>query len=152
MVPGVIVKLSEMPLTANGKINRSALPDADGLRIQLSGVYVAPQNEAEMVIASLWQDALHLDKVGIHDNFFDLGGHSLLMLDIHAALQQRFKSELVLLEMFKYPTVASLAQYLSEGQSQSPTFEKVNERAEKQREVMSRQRRQNGRRRSGVNE
>jgi amino acid adenylation domain-containing protein len=152
MVPSVIVKLREMPLTANGKIDRSALPDANGLRAQLGEAYVAPRNEAEKLIANLWQNALRLDKVGIHDNFFDLGGHSLLMLDIHAVLQKQLKPELVLLEMFKYPTVASLAQYLSEGQSQSPTFEKVNERAEKQREVMNRQRRLNGRRRSEVNE
>ncbi len=153
MVPAAVVVLREMPLTDNGKVDRKALPDGDGLRSQLSGVYVAPQNEVEAGIAALWQDALHLDKVGIHDNFFDLGGHSLLMLDIHTALREKFRADLSLLEMFQYPTVAALAEHLTrpEEPSQEDAFEKINERAEKQREAVNRQRRLNNRRR-GFNE
>ena len=66
------------------------------------------------MIADIWQEILQLDKVGIHDNFFDLGGHSLLVVQIHRKLQETFQLKLPLFEMFKYPTVYALAQYLTQ--------------------------------------
>jgi acyl carrier protein len=151
MVPSEVVVLEEMPLTANGKIARNALPALTGSRSVLEGAYVAPQNETEQVIANLWKEVLHLDKVGRCDNFFDLGGHSLLMLELHTKLQETFKTDLALVEMFKYPTIASLAEYLGQNRKSAPDYERINKRAARQNAALSRRRRRNDWRES-VNE
>src|SRR5262249_55024487 len=126
MTPWEVVVLEEMPLTANGKIDRKALPDLTASRSVLEGAYVAPQNDMEQSIANLWREALHLEKVGRSDNFFDLGGHSLLMMELHTKLQEIFKTDLALVEMFKYPTIASLAQYLGRTHQSGPDHERIN--------------------------
>jgi acyl carrier protein len=116
MVPSSIMVLPSWPLTANGKLDRKALPDS-GMADRTSA-FVAPQNEMEKSIATLWQDLLHVEKVGIFDNFFDLGGHSLLAVRVHAALRESTGQSLLLTDLFKYPTVAALAKRLTEGADQ----------------------------------
>jgi amino acid adenylation domain-containing protein len=116
MVPSSIMVLPSWPLTANGKLDRKALPDS-GMADRASA-FVAPQNEMEKSIATLWQDLLHMEKVGIFDNFFDLGGHSLLAVRVHAALRESTGQPLLLTDLFKYPTVAALAKRLTEGADQ----------------------------------
>lgn len=113
MLPSAFVTLDTLPLTPNGKVNRHALPAPDGLRPSLAATYEAPRSEMERAIATIWQEVLHLKKVGVNDNFFDLGGHSLLMVKIHSQLSERFKTDLSLLDLFRYPTISSLAEYLS---------------------------------------
>ena len=144
MVPSEIVVLGEMPLTANGKIDRRALLSLERPRAVLAEAYVAPQNEMEQAIANLWRETLRLEKVGRVDNFFDLGGHSLLMLELHTKLQETFDADLALVEMFKYPTVASLAQYLGQTRQSAPDYEQINERAARQNAAHRRQRQRNG--------
>jgi acyl-coenzyme A synthetase/AMP-(fatty) acid ligase/acyl carrier protein len=114
MLPTAFVTLDELPLTPNGKVDRCALPAPEGLRPQLAAAYVAPQTETESVISAIWQDVLQIEKVGIHDNFFDLGGHSLLMVRVNRRLREEFDREVSMIDLFRYPTVSALAEFLSQ--------------------------------------
>jgi len=149
MTPSEVMILEEMPLTANGKIARNALPALTGLRSALEGAYIAPQNGIERVMANLWQEVLRMDKVGRSDNFFDLGGNSLLMLELHAKLQETLKTDLALVEMFKYPTVASLAEYLGQNSGSGHDRERINKRAAMRNAALGRQKQRHNRRAGG---
>jgi amino acid adenylation domain-containing protein len=116
MVPSAIVLLDAFPLTPNGKIDRRALPAPEGVRLETGAAYVPPRNEIERIVSEVWKETLRLETVGIRDNFFDLGGHSLLMVQVHSKLRNHFKRDLSMIEMFRYSTIESLAQYLSEGE------------------------------------
>ncbi len=113
MVPGAFVQLEEMPLTPNGKVDRRALPDPD-TRGTPEEIYVAPQSELEQTLAAIWQEVLGLERVGLHDNFFDLGGHSLLLVQVRSRLRERTEREVSVLDLFKYPTISLLAKHLGE--------------------------------------
>ncbi|ASC71044.1 peptide synthetase [Halomicronema hongdechloris C2206] len=139
MVPSVFIKLKALPLTTNGKIDRQALPVPDSTRPELEAAYVAPHSEIEQAIAKVWQEVLHLEKVGINDNFFDLGGHSLLMAQVNHKLQELFNQDLSVVELFQNPTINSLAQYLSRESKQQPSFQSMRDRAQKQIEAINRQ-------------
>ena len=112
MIPSTFVVLAEMPLTPNGKIDRRALPVPEG-RSDLEEAYVMPQTETERVIAAVWQKALKLEKVGINDNFFSIGGHSLLLVNVQIKLNEILSKEISVIELFKYSTIKELAQYLT---------------------------------------
>jgi amino acid adenylation domain-containing protein len=124
MIPSVFVLLEALPLTPNGKVDRQALRSPEPLRPELDVAYVMPQTEAERVIADVWQKALNIEKIGIHDNFFELGGHSLLLVQVNSQLRELFKTELSIIEMFRYPTISSLAAYFSKASNkQASVFE-----------------------------
>ena len=115
MIPAAFVALESMPLTASGKVDRKALPTgpASGCpeqRPELQVAYVAPRNETESGLAEIWQEVLHVDRVGIHDNFFALGGHSLLATQVVSRIARRWHADLPLREMFQSPTIAELAE------------------------------------------
>lgn len=133
MIPSVFMPLKALPLTANGKVDRLSLPAPDSLRPELDATYVAPQTEVEHAIATIWQELLHLEKVGINDNFFELGGHSLLLVQVHSKLQAIFHNDISIIHLFEYPTVSSLANYLSQAKSQPNSFEESKKRAESRR-------------------
>lgn len=137
MVPSLFILMGSLPLTPNGKVDRKALPAPEGNRAALEAAYVAPQNEVEKKLSAIWQDVLHLEQVGAEDNFFDLGGHSLLMIELHAKITRAFDREMSMIKLFKYPTIKSLAQYLSEeGAEQTPaqlTPEEARRRKESKR-------------------
>jgi hypothetical protein len=113
MIPSAFVTLDALPLTSNGKVDRKALPEADDARPELEEVYVAPRSEIERSIAGVWQEVLRVEKVGVHDNFFNLGGHSLLIVQVNSRLRETLQSDVSIIEMFKYPTVSALAEHLS---------------------------------------
>jgi amino acid adenylation domain-containing protein len=113
MLPSAFVILENLPLTANGKVDRKSLSKLEIIRPNLEVAYVIPQTEAEQTIASIWQQALNIEKIGIHDNFFELGGHSLLMVKVHSQLREIFKTELSILDLFRYSTISSLAEYFN---------------------------------------
>lgn len=113
MLPSHFIALDEMPLTPNGKINRSALPAPDTTRPQLAAAFVPPRSEIETTIAIIWADILQLDQVGVHDTFFDLGGHSLNATQVISRLRDTFNVDLPLRQLFAAPTVAGLS-YLVE--------------------------------------
>ncbi|MUG92983.1 amino acid adenylation domain-containing protein [Scytonema sp. UIC 10036] len=143
MVPSAIVMLEVLPLTPNGKVDRRALPAPD-FDSSLSAAYVAPETELEQTIARVWQQVLHREKVGIHDNFFDNGGHSLLLAQVHSQLQQLLDKKVLMVELFQYPTINSLANYLTQSQPDNTTVEQSYQQVNKQKEAMHRhkQRRQ----------
>ena len=117
MIPGFFVILEQMPLTPNGKIDRKALPQPEGNRLENS--YVQPQTEIETKIATVWQEVLNLDKVGIHDNFFDLGGHSLLIAQVQSKLADILDQEISMLDIFTYPTIHAFAQHITRSPQES---------------------------------
>jgi acyl carrier protein len=100
-------------------------------------VFVAPRTPVEREIAMVWRDVLGVDQVGVHDNFFDLGGHSLLIVRAHGRLCDALKADLSVTDLFRYPTVSSLATFVDSGEG-SHALEPVDERAGKQRNTMNR--------------
>jgi acyl carrier protein len=132
--------IPELPLTPNGKVDRRALPEPDELRAEREEVYIAPRSEIERTIAAVWQEMLKVEKVGVHDNFFGLGGHSLLMVNVNSKLREALKSDLSMIAMFKFPTVSALAEHLSQKQIEPPTLQQNKALAENRIEAMNRQR------------
>jgi acyl carrier protein len=117
MLPQVFVPLDEFPHTPNGKIDRKALPapERSTAPAAAGAAYVAPAGELETQIATVWKDVLKLDQVGTGDNFFDLGGHSLLAVQAHRRLREALQRDLSVTDIFRFPTIQSLAAYLADG-------------------------------------
>ncbi|MEH2456005.1 non-ribosomal peptide synthetase [Nostoc sp.] len=118
MVPAAFIKLDALPLTPNGKVDYRALPEQ--AQLDLEENYMAPQSELEQIITNIWQELLHVEKVGIHHNFFDIGGHSLLMVQVHSKLQKVLNRDISMLNMFEFPTISKFAKYLSQEQDKQP--------------------------------
>ena len=138
MVPAWFVSMTQLPLTPNGKVDKRLLPDPPVLRPQLDAEYVAPGDELESLITSIWRDLLRVDRVGIHDRFFDLGGHSLLLAQAHHRLQDALKQEIPITDLLQYPTVHSLSTRLK--QHHLTDFTSIIERTEKQKRALTFQR------------
>ncbi|NEO70942.1 amino acid adenylation domain-containing protein, partial [Moorena sp. SIO3H5] len=111
MVPSGLMVLSQLPLTPNGKVDRKALPELD-VASSMSTEYVAPQTETQKVLAEIWAEVLGIEKVGIHDNFFDLGGHSLMATQVVSRVRDIFKVDVPLTKLFEIPTVDQLSVQL----------------------------------------
>jgi natural product biosynthesis luciferase-like monooxygenase protein len=114
MVPAAVVLLPAMPLTPNGKLDRKALPALAGEARASARPYTAARTDDERAIAEIWAAVLGVPRVGMDDNFFDLGGHSLLLAQVHAQLRARVRADLPLVKLIEHPTVGALARYLSE--------------------------------------
>lgn len=140
MAPAAFVTLQSMPLTPNGKVDRRALPAPEGLRPELETAYTAPRGDLERLIAQIWQEVLGVKQVGIYDNFFDLGGHSLAMARVHHELKEKLQRDFPIVKMLEHPTIAALAQHLNQGPAESASFRSSQDRAEKQKESRARQR------------
>jgi amino acid adenylation domain-containing protein len=143
MLPSVFMPLARLPLNRNGKLDRGALPEPREGHTD-AAPYEAPTTELEQRIAAIWQEALKVERVGLHGNFFDLGGHSLLMVQVHEKLSAAFGRRFSMVELFQHPTVASLAKYIA--QQSSPDAAKDDakqqardERARKQLQAMQQQ-------------
>ncbi|VVM96663.1 non-ribosomal peptide synthase/polyketide synthase [Pseudomonas fluorescens] len=115
MIPAHLLMLAQLPLTANGKLNRKALPSVDAF--VSSGDFVAPVGELEQQIAAIWQNVLELDQVGREDHFFELGGHSLLATQAVSRLRQLTTGTLSLRDLFNYPRLKDLATWMAREQS-----------------------------------
>jgi acyl carrier protein len=113
MVPAAFVQLEALPLLPNGKVDRRSLPAPEWDR-QAADVYAPPTNDLEKAIAKIWQSLLPVDQVGLDDSFFELGGHSLLIVQAHRQLSETIDRELSITDMFRYPTIRALSQYLSQ--------------------------------------
>jgi len=110
MVPQSVLLLPSMPMTPNGKLDRRALPDPQAIAVRPTAT--APQGELEQTIAAIWQDVLGLPQVGNTDNFFDLGGHSLLVVQVQRRLRDACGREVSITDMFRLPTIQALAGHL----------------------------------------
>ena len=112
MVPAAFVTLSALPLTANGKLDRRALP-APEQPAPCKEAFVAPRTPTEEQLAAIWSDLLSVDAPGVHDNFFDLGGHSLLATQLVSRIHVVFGLDLPLRNFFERPTIAGLADEIA---------------------------------------
>jgi acyl carrier protein len=144
MLPSFFVFLDALPLSPNGKIDRRALPPPDGQRPETEVVYVAPRSSVEQTIAAIWQEVLKVEQVGVHDNFFNLGGHSLLLAQVHAKLREQVDAQLTILDLFRHPTVGALAKHLHRATDERAANERATVvesfgRAETRREMLLRQ-------------
>jgi aryl carrier-like protein len=138
MVPASFVRIDRLPLNANGKVDRAALPSPrdEGAPAAGRAAWVAPLDEMEETIASLWREALRAEQVSVHDNFFALGGHSVTMVRVYNRLRQELGREFPLMAMFEHPTIASLARALSEGSVETETIERSSDRGDRRREAL----------------
>ncbi len=125
MIPSVWVQLQSMPVTPNGKADRKALPDVDAIAGG-TAAYAPPRNQTEEQFVAIWQQLLGKDQVGINDNFFEIGGHSLLGMRVISATRNKLNVELSVKDIFVYPTIAELAAQVSDQNKRSalPTIEK----------------------------
>ena len=148
MVPAAFVFLRKLPVTPNGKLDRQALPNTAGAEFESRETWSPPDNEAEQKIAHVWKGLLGVDRVGRDSNFFDLGGHSLLMIRARGQLQHVFAKEVPLIEMFRHPTVRLLARYLMDHDTEVTALTRSREEIQAHRESA---RRRLLRRKVGVN-
>ncbi|MBN4174790.1 Linear gramicidin synthase subunit D [Pseudomonas savastanoi pv. phaseolicola] len=117
MVPTHFIVLDKMPLTANGKLDRKALPAPDASRLQAA--YIAPQGELEQQLAAIWADVLKVEQVGRSDNFFELGGHSLLAVQMLVRVREQLQREVGLKDLFEQPVLADFCATLHEKNGES---------------------------------
>jgi len=110
MVPSAFVVLESLPVTANGKVDRLALPAPQPIKLEWAGGYVAPQTSIEEVLVKIWAEVLGIKRVGIRDNFFELGGHSLLATQLVSRVRDAFAVELPLRRVFEAPTIGELSK------------------------------------------
>ncbi|QDL10791.1 non-ribosomal peptide synthetase [Brasilonema octagenarum UFV-E1] len=110
MLPSAFVLLKELPLTPNGKVDRQALPAPEQVRSEFTGIFVAPRTPVEVMLAEIWAEVLKVERVSIYDNFFDLGGHSLLITQLLVKVQKIFQVDVSLRSLLERPTVAGIAE------------------------------------------
>jgi amino acid adenylation domain-containing protein len=138
MVPQHYMKLDAIPLSPNGKTDRKALPRPKFER-KTDVVYLAPRIQEEKIVVDIWKELLRIDKVGIDDSFFDLGGHSLLLIRMLGKLKSHFEKELSVVDFFRYPTINKLVEYLIKEDKEVPKFTRAENIASKQKEYIRRQ-------------
>ncbi|MFT5442172.1 MAG: natural product biosynthesis luciferase-like monooxygenase protein [Myxococcota bacterium] len=141
MVPSLYVELERFPMTPNGKIDRKAMPAPDQIRARVQAEYKAPGNELEQQITNVWKDVLYLENVGTNDNFFDLGGHSLLVVQAHRKLREACEHKISLTDLYRFPTIAGLANFLTSGGDGAVQAKQSQDRGAKRREAMGKRRR-----------
>ncbi|EGK86184.1 amino acid adenylation domain protein [Microcoleus vaginatus FGP-2] len=114
MVPGAFVLLEALPLTPNGKVDRRALPAPDQIRKEPEETFVAPRNELELQLTQIWEKVLGVHPISVKDNFFDLGGHSMLAARLFAQIEKKLGRNLPLANLFQAPTIEELARIFSQ--------------------------------------
>ena len=111
MVPSYYIPVERIPLTPNGKIDRKALPQPEGA-LYAAASYEAPGSHTEEILAGIWQEVLGVEKIGVHDNFFNLGGHSLKATVLASRIHKEMNVEIPLREIFQRATIRELAEYM----------------------------------------
>ena len=138
MIPASFVFLNALPVSPNGKLDRRALPEHEAAPDRASSAFPEPKSEIEQAIAATWQEVLQVDHVSRDDNFFDIGGHSLLMARVHSNLRDSLAADVSMIDMFRFPTISSLARHLSGKTAEHTFIQQVQDRARQQREAISR--------------
>ena len=136
MVPSNFILLDALPLLPNGKLNRRELLESVDTAKDQERVYVAPSTPTEELLAEIWSEVLKTDRIGIHDNFFDLGGHSFLAIKAHSRLSKTLGREIPLLKLFEYPTLQTLANFLDQTEEKTVPVAQTEDWAEKRRQAM----------------
>ncbi|WP_437282988.1 amino acid adenylation domain-containing protein [Sorangium sp. So ce375] len=138
-IPCRVARVERIPRAPDGRVEVEALEEgSEGPAVRPP--HVTPRDEAEQRVASVWRDVLQADRVGALDNFFDLGGHSLLVAQVQGRLEACFGRPVSAVEIFRYPTVRALAEHLSGAEGATPARGDVEERARKQRDANNRHR------------
>ncbi|GAB5405600.1 MAG: hypothetical protein Aurels2KO_38310 [Aureliella sp.] len=140
MLPNDLVTLDALPLTPNGKVDRKRLPEVTTTPEPIRSEFVAPESDLERTIAGVWQETLCVESVGLKDNFFDLGGHSLLIVQVHQKLKQQIETPLSLTDLYRFPTIRTLTDHLSSDSPDEAVIAGVS-RASRRRERLGLQRR-----------
>ena len=117
------MRLDAFPVTAGGKVDRRALPAPEGDALATRG-YEAPEGETEQALADIWAEVLRVERVGRDSGFFALGGHSLLLLRLQARIRERMGRQVSVVDLFRFPTVGTLAAHLSRHKEVEKTEEK----------------------------
>ncbi len=139
MIPAHFVSMKEFPLTPNLKTDRKMLPAPDQAALTSETVYIAPESDIEEKIAAIWREVLNVSSVGMNDNFFDLGGHSLLTVEAHRRLKQVIESDLTVTDLFRFTTIRSLVDHLSKQDDGGDSrLQKSLSRAEKRKQRLGR--------------
>lgn len=118
MIPSHFIEVAEIPLTLNGKLDSKTLT-ANGKRLGTGVEFVPPQKETEKIIANTWKEILKLDRVGINDNFFEMGGNSINIIQVNLRLKEELNLDIPIVSMFQYPTIGSLANHLAPGDKEN---------------------------------
>jgi hypothetical protein len=139
MIPSHYIVLDSFPLTPNKKVDRNALPAPMDIapKATASGDGGAAVNELEAKVLAIWQQALQLNDIGVDDNFFDLGGHSILAVKVHRQLNESLEQSLLITDLFRFPTVKALAEYLANGDSSGASLQASQNRAARRRNAMA---------------
>jgi aryl carrier-like protein len=144
MVPWAFVQLPTLPRNANGKLDRGALPDPGRQAWGAAPEVEEPRSEAERTVAAIWQEVLGLDRVSVHDNFFDSGGHSLLAVRAYHRYRAAFGRDFPLIALFENPTIEALARFLGrgseDGEPRAASRQLGQERGARRREAVARRR------------
>jgi acyl carrier protein len=119
MSPSLLVTLDACPLTPNGKVDRRALPVPEMTQRIVDAPFATPESDLEGIVASAWREVLNIDGVGIDDNFFDLGGHSLLTIQVMNRLKSVLGRDVPITDLFRFPTIRALARHLG-GERSAP--------------------------------
>ena len=139
MIPGTFITLQELPKNSRGEVDRAALSVLG--QEELTGEFVLPRTELEKTIAAAWQASLGIDQVGVYDNFFDLGGHSLRMIQIQQKLRAELSVDIELLHLFQFPTIDSLVRFLHAGYNFDGKSRETRDRAGRQKSAIQKLRR-----------
>ena len=138
MLPSQFIKIKKVPLTQNGKVDKKSLFFYD-TKLDTGINYAAPGNEIEEIMADIWKEALNLDKVGIHDNFFDLGGDSLKIIKVMIKMRKIFKRDIPVVTMYQYPSINSLSNFLRQDKKdddEETELQKLNQMEETMQETI----------------
>jgi len=138
MVPAFFVALPLLPLSQHGKVDRAALAERDVMSKSEPAAKSIPESELEHTLTQLWQRILKVPKVGQDQNFFDLGGDSLLLVAVHSNLQKKLQRQIPLTDLFEFSTIRKLAQHLGHTNSSSAAASDAQEIGQRQREAFAR--------------
>ncbi|WP_225409747.1 non-ribosomal peptide synthase/polyketide synthase [Stigmatella hybrida] len=141
MVPAMFVSLEALPLSSSGKLDRKALPapDASAQQMNLSASYEAPRSDIEKTLAAIWQEVLNVPRVGLNDGFFELGGNSLMLVQIHSKLRAALGVDVPLIELFQHRSLSALAAHLRREEAATADPAADEERFDTRRALRSRQ-------------
>ena len=114
MVPAIFKHLEELPLTKNGKVDKKALENLNSVQLNMDTPYIAPRNDIEELLEEIWKEVLQLKKVGVHDDFIGLGGHSLAAIRVTARVNEDLQTDFPLNKIFERPTIATYATFIEE--------------------------------------
>ena len=140
MIPAAFMVVPSLPLTSSGKLDVKALPVPDAARRSPAIQCEAPRSEIESAIAAIWKEVLRVDRVGVQDNFFDLGGHSLLLIKVQGGIEEHLNRRLEIVDLFQYPTIETLAHHLTSQEDIASERDRIRRRAERQKQAAHRMR------------